>query len=240
VWWPPRKAGVPRWVYSSNPAKGRFESPLSSLNMRVASEMAFACCFFRLGWLNMPALAGRGENPFGAGGVCKTHFQNSPHIWVIGIRRRALSVFPKWISSLPSVTFSGLRRKHSSGLRVPAGLVRHGARSEFGRLAGEGSHASRAREEGFDGSGDSQQPRAHGWVHFAIRREGDAVRDGWSVYDPHDMRAVPEPFGRFTAEVHALDRCPSAMPSNQAAESSMASHTNAHADQASSRRISRS
>jgi hypothetical protein len=90
--------------------------------MRVASEMAFACCFFRLGWLNMPALAGRGENPFGAGGVCKTHFQNSPHIWVIGIRRRALSVFPKWISSLPSVTFSGLRRKHSSGLRVPQGL----------------------------------------------------------------------------------------------------------------------
>ena len=34
------------------------------------------------------------------------------------MRRRAFSVFPKWISRLPSVTFSVRSRKHSSG-RIP-------------------------------------------------------------------------------------------------------------------------
>ena len=71
---------VCRSVYSSKPAKARFGSPLSCLNMRVASEMALACCFLRLDGSICPLRVSAGKNPLAAGRLRKAYFEGSPHV----------------------------------------------------------------------------------------------------------------------------------------------------------------
>lgn len=115
---------VCRSVYSSKPVNLRFGSPLSSLSIRVASETALACCFLRLEGSICPLRVGAGNTQAPPDAFVRRMSKMACTFGVIGMRRRALPVLPKWISRLPSTAFAGFSRKHSSGRRAQSNRIR--------------------------------------------------------------------------------------------------------------------